>query len=155
MYFMEWKEGISYKMEFLSDETYEALRVTSMSTVLCTKFLLNSGFHFVLTAKFSSDDVESLFSTIWQLNGSNDQTDAYTALSSLQKILVTGIIHASFSANAGSVVGSLGKTSKLFPIPAKVTSDSGIKKLLLPHLAALERYPSMLGQPFNNLGFVC
>ncbi|XP_077484185.1 uncharacterized protein LOC144094136 [Amblyomma americanum] len=141
-YFMEWKEGISYKMEFLSDETYEALRVTSMSTVLCTRFLLKSGFHFVLTAKFSSDDVESLFSTIRQLNGCNDQTDAYAALSSLQKILVTGIIHTSSSANAGSVVGSLGKSSKLFPIPVKATSDSAVKKLLLPHLGALERYPS-------------
>ncbi|XP_070379309.1 uncharacterized protein [Dermacentor albipictus] len=149
MYFTEWKEGISHKMTFLSDETYEALRVTSMSTVLCTKFLLNSGFHFGLTAKFSSDDVESLFSTIRQLNGSNDQTDANAALSSLQKIWVTGIIYASSSANAGSVVGSLGKTSKLFPIPVKATSDSGIKKLLLPHLAALERYPSAPQRSFR------
>ncbi|KAH7985769.1 hypothetical protein HPB49_026279 [Dermacentor silvarum] len=141
-YFSEWKEAIMYKMEFLSEETYEALRVTSMSTVLCTRFLLKTGFHFVLTSKFSSDDVESLFSTIRQLNGPNDQTDAYAALSSLQKILVTGIVHASTSANAGSVVGSLGKASKLFPIPVKTTSDNDVRKLLLPHLTALERYPS-------------
>ncbi|KAH7940583.1 hypothetical protein HPB49_002329 [Dermacentor silvarum] len=141
-YFSEWKEAVMYKMEFLSEETCEALRVTSMSTVPCTRFLLKTGFHFVLTSKFSSDDVESLFSTIRQLNGSNDQTDAYAALSSLQKILVTGIVHASTSANAGSVVGSLGKASKLFPITVKATSDNDVRKLLLPHLTALERYPS-------------
>lgn len=145
-----------YKMEFLSEETCEALRVTSMSTVPCTRFLLKTGFHFVLTSKFSSDDVESLFSTIRQLNGSNDQTDAYAALSSLQKILVTGIVHASTSANAGSVVGSLGKASKLFPITVKATSDNDVRKLLLPHLTALERYPSMqiVGTTHINLSSV-
>lgn len=113
-----------------------------MSTVLCTRHLLALGFHFVLTGKFSSDDVESLFSTIRQLNGSNDQTDAYAALSSLQKILVTGIIHSSPSGNVGSVIGSVGEATKLDPQPALVaTPQQDIKKLLLPHLTALERYP--------------
>lgn len=90
----------------MSEETYEELRITTMSTVLCTRHLLALGFHFVLTGKCSSDDVESLFSTIRQLNGSNDQTDAYAALLSLQKVLVTGI-------NVGSVIGSVRKATKL------------------------------------------
>ncbi|KAH8037852.1 hypothetical protein HPB51_018340 [Rhipicephalus microplus] len=118
IYFDLWKESTAHKLEFLSEETYEALRVTTMSTVLCTRHLLGRGFHFVLTGKFSSDDVESLFSTIRQLNGSNDQTDAYAALSSLQKILVTGCIHSSTSGNVGSVIGSIGEATKLAPQPA-------------------------------------
>ncbi|CAN7948064.1 unnamed protein product [Ixodes pacificus] len=132
-------------MEFLSAETYEALRVTTTSTVLCTRHLLGSGFCFVLTSRYSSDDVESLFSTIRQLNGSNDQTDAYAALSALQKILVTGILHSSDSANVGSVVCRLGQASQLPSPPVKASPASeDLGKLLLPHLAALERYPSML-----------
>lgn len=117
--------------------------MTTMSTVLCTGHLLGRGFHFVLTGKFSSDDVESLFSTIRQLNGSNDQTDAYAALSSLQKILVTGCIHSSPSGNVGSVIGSIGEATKLAPQPAAAAPpDKDIKKLLLPYLTALERFPS-------------
>ncbi|KAM7281505.1 uncharacterized protein ISCGN_005772 [Ixodes scapularis] len=141
-YFASWKASATHKMEFLSAETYEALRVTTTSTVLCTRHLLNSGFHFVLTSKYSSDDVESLFSTIRQLNGSNDQTDAYAALSALQKILMTGILHSSTSANVGSVVGPLGHASKLPPLPVEQpTASQDLGKLLLPHLAVLERYP--------------
>lgn len=95
-----------------------------------------------VNGKFSSDDVESLFSTIRQLNGSNDQTDAYAALSSLQKILVTGCIHSSPSGNVGSVIGSIGEATKLALEPASVaTPEKDIKKLLLPHLTALERFP--------------
>ncbi|KAL3217486.1 hypothetical protein MRX96_032287 [Rhipicephalus microplus] len=144
IYFDLWKESTAHKLEFLSEETYEALRVTTMSTVLCTRHLLGRGFHFVLTGKFSSDDVESLFSTIRQLNGSNDQTDAYAALSSLQKILVTGCIHSSPSGNVGSVIGSIGEATKLAPQPAAAAPpDKDIKKLLLPYLTALEHFPSI------------
>ncbi|KAH7949325.1 hypothetical protein HPB49_007797 [Dermacentor silvarum] len=143
-YFEKRKNDAAYKLEFLSEETYEALRITTMSTVVCTRHLLALGFHFVLTGKFSSDDVESLSSTIRQLNGSNDKTDAYAVLSSLQKILVTSTIHSSPSGNVGSVIGSFGEATKLAPQPAPVaTPEKDIKKLLLPHLAALERYTSV------------
>ncbi|KAH6933476.1 hypothetical protein HPB50_015424 [Hyalomma asiaticum] len=141
-YFESWKENTTHKLEFLSEETYEALRITTTSTVLCTRHLLGQGFHFVLTGKSSSDDVESLFSTTRQLNESNDQTDAYAALSSLHKILVTGCIHSFPSGNVGSVIGSIGEATKLAPEPASVaTPEKDIKKLLLPHLTALERFP--------------
>lgn len=120
-----------------------------MSTVLCIRHLLSSGFHFVLMAKFASDEVESLFSTIRQLNGSNDQTDAYAALSALQKILITGIIHSSASANVGSVVGSLGKVSKLPPAVMPAPPEEDLKQLLSPHLAALAQCPGMLRRRFS------
>ncbi|XP_075721826.1 uncharacterized protein LOC119186338 [Rhipicephalus microplus] len=141
-YFAQWKESTLHKKEFLSEETYEALRVTTLSTVLCTRHLLQLGFYFVLTGKFSSDDVESLFSAIRQLNGSNDFTDAYAALSALQKILTTGIIHSSESGNVGGVVAPLGEVPALPVEPVKqAATGTDIRKLLLPHLATLERYP--------------
>ncbi|KAH7966271.1 hypothetical protein HPB49_014965 [Dermacentor silvarum] len=93
-FFAAWKETAPDKRAFISLETYEALQITTRSTVESTKFLLRSGFIYVLTAKFSSDPVEALFSTVRQLNGSNDQTDARAALSSLQKVLAMGIIHS-------------------------------------------------------------
>ncbi|CAN8031642.1 unnamed protein product, partial [Ixodes persulcatus] len=105
-------------------ETYEALRVTTTSTVLCTRHLLGSGFCFVLTSRYSSDDVESLFSTIRQLNVSIDQTDMYAALSALQKILATGTLHSSDSANVGSVVCRLGQASQLPSLPVKASTAS-------------------------------
>lgn len=114
-----------------------------MSTILCTRHLLSTS-KLALTARFPSDDVESLFSSIRQLNGSNDQTDAYSALSTLQKVLVTGIIHSSPSSNVGSVVGQLGEATVPPLAPTKATSDTDFKKLLRPHLTLLERYPRML-----------
>nr|XP_037274625.1 uncharacterized protein LOC119167271 [Rhipicephalus microplus] len=141
-YFAQWKESTLHKKEFLSEETYEALRVTTLSTVLCTRHLLQLGFYFVLTGKFSSDEVESLFSAIRQLNGSNDLTHAYAALSALQKILTTGIIHSSESGNVGGVVAPLGEVPALPVEPVKqAATGTDIRKLLLPHLATLERYP--------------
>ncbi|KAG0441193.1 hypothetical protein HPB47_016017 [Ixodes persulcatus] len=86
-YFLVWKDNAPAKAAFLSEETYEALCITTASTVACTKHLLERGYHFVLMSRYSSDDVEALFSTVRQLNGQNDQTDARAALSSLQKIL--------------------------------------------------------------------
>lgn len=151
-YFSQWKESTSHKKEFLSEETYEALRVTTLSTVLCTRHLLQLGFYFVLTGKFSSDDVESLFSAIRQLNGSNDLTDAYAALSALQKILTTGTIHSSESGNVGGLVAPLGEVPALPVEPVKqAAAGTDIRKLLLPHLATLERYPCMCTKSLRNL----
>lgn len=50
--------------KFISAETYEAILLTSKSTVLCVKFLLESGFFYVLTRNLSSDPVELLFSSL-------------------------------------------------------------------------------------------
>lgn len=42
----------------LTKETYEALRFTTLSTVASIKYLLELGFAFVLTRRFSSDDMK-------------------------------------------------------------------------------------------------
>lgn len=114
-YIYHWRDTAPHKMAFLSQETYEALVVTTLATVQCTRHLLSSGFKYVLTAKFSSDEIEALFSSIRQLNGSNDQTDAYSALSALQKILVSGVLHASQSANVEGTSTSLGRPLLMLP----------------------------------------
>ncbi|XP_037526278.2 uncharacterized protein LOC119403411 [Rhipicephalus sanguineus] len=107
-FFAAWKAAAPHKKAFISLETYEALQLTTISTVQCTQFLIRSGFVYVLTAKFSSDPVEALFSTIRQLQGSNDQTDARAALSSLQKVLVMGLIHSSPSGSTEQATCPLG-----------------------------------------------
>lgn len=43
--------------KFLSSETYQALTLTSKSTVLCVRYLLDSGYFYVLTRGLSSDPV--------------------------------------------------------------------------------------------------
>ncbi|KAH8025445.1 hypothetical protein HPB51_018591 [Rhipicephalus microplus] len=58
-----------------------------------------------------SDPVEALFSTIRQLQGSNDQTDARAALSSLQKVLVMGMMHSSPSGSTEQTTSPLGSPS--------------------------------------------
>lgn len=144
-YFKTWKQGTSHKLQFLSQETYAAIAVTTVCTVLCERHLLDSGYRFVPTAKFSSDDIKSLFSPTRQLNGLNDQTDAYAALSALQKILATGIIHSSANGKIGSVVSSLGEAIKLPLLVSKqATTVKGLGKLLVPHVPRLEHYPGII-----------
>lgn len=88
--------------KFLSNETYEALLLTSKSTVMCVKFLLESGFFYVLTRNLSSDPVELLFSALRQMAGGNDCLDARAVTFSLEKVLRTGIMCASQASNVGS-----------------------------------------------------
>lgn len=61
--------------------------------------LLEVGVKYVLTFKYSSNYVESLFSVLRQLNRSNDQTDAYGSLSWLHKISVAWIVKQSMHAH--------------------------------------------------------
>lgn len=59
-----WEETTPDKASFLTGETYEALRVTTMSTVLCIRHLLDVEFKDVLAFRYLSDYVESLFSAV-------------------------------------------------------------------------------------------
>lgn len=141
-YFLVWKNTAPAKAAFLSEETYEALCITTASTVACTRHLLAMGFHFVLTARYVSDDVEALFSMLRQLNGQNDQTNARAALSSLQKILVTGLLHSSKSGNTSPTVGTLGELKKVVSTASPTASSPvDLINILEPYTDALERLP--------------
>ncbi|KAL1462049.1 hypothetical protein MTO96_043244 [Rhipicephalus appendiculatus] len=95
------------RKKFLSAETYEALLLTSKSTVLCVKYLLESGFYYVLTRNFSSDPVELLFSSLRQMAGGNDCLDARAVTFSLERILRTGTLCPSEASNVENVQSAL------------------------------------------------
>ncbi|XP_050038332.1 uncharacterized protein [Dermacentor andersoni] len=92
MYLHELKTRCTHPREFLTKETYEAFLTTTYSTVACIKHLLRADkFAFVLTRKFNSDPIESLFGTLRRSAGCNDALDVRAALSGLQKVLKIGI----------------------------------------------------------------
>ncbi|KAH6920485.1 hypothetical protein HPB50_028529 [Hyalomma asiaticum] len=103
--FLEYIEDLkatSAPQNFLSKETHHALVFTTVSNVQCIRFLLHRGFKFVLTRKFSSDPIESLFGTLRRSAGCNDMLDVRSALSGLEKMLKTGIVAASSTSNVHS-----------------------------------------------------
>ncbi|XP_070396043.1 uncharacterized protein [Dermacentor albipictus] len=100
LYMEELKRNTSSPRGFLTTETYEALLLTTYSTVHCVRFLLTrENFGFVLTRKFSSDPIESLFGTLRRSVGCNDQLDVRSAISGLEKVLKTGIAAVSQDSN--------------------------------------------------------
>ncbi|KAH6933855.1 hypothetical protein HPB50_018610 [Hyalomma asiaticum] len=103
--FLEYIEDLkatSAPQNFLTKETHHALVFTTVSNVQCIRFLLHRGFKFVLTRKFSSDPIGSLFGTLRRSAGSNDMMDVRSALSGLEKMLKTGIVAASSTSNVHS-----------------------------------------------------
>ncbi|XP_064479605.1 uncharacterized protein LOC135392838 [Ornithodoros turicata] len=141
-YINQWKQAAPANTAFLSPETYEALHVTTNATVLCTRYLLSHGFKYVLTFKYSSDEVESLFSAIRQLIGSNDQADAYAALSALHKIVVTGLIKPSASANVQNSDFQLSDLLKAPSSPVPQVPRANAEATLLPYLGQLKTTPA-------------
>lgn len=99
---------------FLSKETYQAILVTSSSTVECVRYLLQSGFHFVLTRAFNSDAIELFFSALRQMSGTNDMLDCRAVVCSLNRILKTGIISIPSTSNieSRSETNMIGMTRK-------------------------------------------
>lgn len=93
------RESKRANLKGLTKETTEALLFTVNSTVQCVTHLLQHGFFYVLTRRFSSDPVEALFSAIRMGGGTNDMTDARTAASAIKRILKSGLIIASKDAN--------------------------------------------------------
>ena len=107
-------------------ETYEALILTTKSTVECISHLLTTcKFGFVLSRKFSSDPVEALFGSLRQASGCHYQQDAASVSAALKKILVTGIVS---STTDGNVVESSQSFSNVVAYckPANTTSTSAI-----------------------------
>ncbi|KAH8039806.1 hypothetical protein HPB51_008914 [Rhipicephalus microplus] len=101
--YIELLKEASSPENFLTKETYHALVFTTVSNVQCIQFLLNEcDFTFVLTRKFSSDPIESLFGFLRRTAGCNDVMDVRSAVSGLEKILKTGIVTSSDRSNVNS-----------------------------------------------------
>lgn len=80
------------KLKFLTKETYHAVIFTSASTVACIRYLLDElHFKFVLTRRFSSDNIEQFFGAVRQMAGGNFKCDALAVSQIFEKILRTGI----------------------------------------------------------------
>lgn len=64
--------GTISREDFLTESTAEGLRVTILSAIQLSKYLLETcGFNYVLTAKFNQDVLERFFGTIRQAAGQN------------------------------------------------------------------------------------
>ncbi|EFA03660.1 Transposable element P transposase-like Protein [Tribolium castaneum] len=125
-------------MTGLSNETAEALVFTAISTAQCVKYLISDlNFYYVLTRKFNSDAVESIFSNVRLRGGSNDITDCRAAEYALRQILRTGFIKNVDNTNTISDVGytssaTLNNSQQLNEDPNQMTitlSNDVIKKL--------------------------
>jgi hypothetical protein len=81
------------------DETYEAIVITTKSTIAKIEHFLEAGFQFVLTRKFNSDNLERKFSALRQANGGNYNMNARAAIFGVEKILRTGITHSAINCN--------------------------------------------------------
>lgn len=68
------------RTEGFSSETFRALKITTLSSVSCTKHLLEN----VLTDKFSSDDIENFSSNLRQIGGENNATDCRSCLHAIE-----------------------------------------------------------------------
>ena len=88
-----------FEKKRFTKETYEALRFTTLSTVATVKHLLSEGFDYVLTRKFSSDSIEMFFGAMRQMMGGNFQGDAYSVITSFERIIKTGISYCSLDGN--------------------------------------------------------
>jgi len=70
-----------------------------MNGLILIRYLLCNGFEFVLTRKFSSDDIESLFSSVRQMCGSNDQTNSLSVTHALEKTTKCKLVSSSKFSN--------------------------------------------------------
>ena len=78
--------------EVLSKETYEALIFTCKSTAACVRYLLQERkFKFVLTRRFSTDNIERMFGTIRSMCGGNNKCGVASAIFGINKILRTNV----------------------------------------------------------------
>ncbi|KAH8018237.1 hypothetical protein HPB51_000848 [Rhipicephalus microplus] len=122
MYLDGLKKRCNHPQEFLTKETYEAVLVTSYSTVACTRYLLTEeNFFFVLTRRFNSDPIESLFGTLRMSSGTNDMLDVRAALSGLEKILKSGIAAANVTSNVAHT-----ESATSAPLPDSASSSQPV-----------------------------
>ncbi|KAH8028679.1 hypothetical protein HPB51_018082 [Rhipicephalus microplus] len=122
------KKRCNHPREFLTKATYEAVLVTTYFTVACIRHLLtDESFFFVLTLRFNSDPIESLFGRLRMSSGANDTLNVRAALSGLVKTLKTGIDAASAASNVAHA-----ESSTSVPLPAGASSSQPSCTLSVP-----------------------
>ena len=86
-------------MECFTKETLEAMILTSRSTANCIKYLLHGGFQFVLTRRFSTDNIERFHGAIRNYCGNNGHPAVGHCLSAIERINRTQLAITSMSSN--------------------------------------------------------
>lgn len=102
-YLEKWKKyckNLHHPAGFFTNETYQALVLTTKSNIEFIKYLLEeNGFTYVLTRKFSTDNVERLFSTVRTMGGGNNKCDVTAATCAMDRIARTALVAASIDQN--------------------------------------------------------
>jgi hypothetical protein len=94
------EKSVTAKDHFLTTETFEAITITTKSIIAKITFLLNTtGFKYVLTRKFNTDNLERKFSSLHQANGGNYNIEAKAAIYGVEKLLRTGITYCAMNGN--------------------------------------------------------
>ena len=133
---IDWKKTITDKNHFLTAETFEAIVITTKSTIGKISYLLDTaGFKFVLTRKFNSDNLERKFSALRQANGGNYNMEAKAAIYGIEKLLRTGITYCAINCNVSLAREKQQRRNKKF---IRVTSMKVPKKRALDILLQLK-----------------
>lgn len=86
-------------MECFTKETLDAIIFTSRSTSKCIKYLLNSGVQFVLTRRFSTENIERFHGSVRNYCGSNDHPSVAQCLSAIDRMNRTQLAFTSMDCN--------------------------------------------------------
>ena len=102
--FLQWlndlKKSVAAKDHFLTIETFKAITITTKSSIAKITFLINTtGFKYVLTRKFNSNNLERKFSALPQANGRNYNMEAKAAIYGVEKLLRTAITYCAMNGN--------------------------------------------------------
>ena len=88
-YLNTWKSEAPNKKNFLSNETYTALIATSIASAEAIKYLLKTGKEFVLTRRFSTENIEAFFGSVRQIHGGNDRPNAEKTTTAISRLVRT------------------------------------------------------------------
>jgi hypothetical protein len=94
-----WNKEKKTALECLTKETLEAIIFTSRSTANCIKYLLDGGLHFVLTRRFSTDNIERFHGAVRNYCGNNDHPTVGQCLSAIERINRTQLAITSMNCN--------------------------------------------------------
>jgi hypothetical protein len=154
-YLQKWKDHTvktRNSQGFLSKKTYEALIFTCKSTAACVRYLLQERkFKFVLTRRFSTDNIERMFGTIRSMCGGNNKCDVASATFAINKILRTNICHSSLDSNVPikidkETTANLLKESASRQLPHSVRTLNVLNRLEKSTLAILDELTKSPGE---------
>lgn len=148
----QWNNEKKSPLECFTKEILDAIILTSRSTANVIKHLLNNGLQFVLTRRFSTDNIERFHGAVRNHCGSNDQPAVGHCLSAIERISRTQLAVTSMHCNTPLTTEAVLKKSGALivserkPKPTKVRAKqilSILEKDNLNILESLHRSPGI------------